>query len=183
MEEDEGAVGHPHLPAAPDPAAAHPDLPEVIRQFRDRYGHQLNDPLFARDRAEPYSAEFAAACQARGIPAAVISGIKTGEHPQFPGSTLILAGNFAVLVPLPEGTANQDGDPGDGIAIDWTARQYDPAVSVPAITSAADWRKEWPAFGTSQSAGPPASRNPETGPRAQRPSGTRQAARRPGRRP
>lgn len=187
MERDEedkelATASRPHPPAAPDPAAVHPDLPGVIRQFRDRHG-QLNDPLFAHDRAEAFSAAFAAACQEHGISATVVSGMKTGEHPLFPGRPLILGGNFAVLVPFRQDLAGHDGDPEDGIAIDWTARQYNPSVPVPAITSVADWRREWPAFGTGQAAGPPGTRNPEPGPRAHKPSGTRQAGRRPGRRP
>jgi hypothetical protein len=175
-------TSRPH-PPGDDPADIHLALPGVIREFSDRYGQRLHDPLFARERCEPVSRQFAAACQARGIPAAVISGVRTGEHPAFPGVELILDGHFAVLLPSRRDTAEHDGGPEDGLVIDWTARQFDPAAPVPAITTAAAWREDWPALGSSRAGGPAAAPGPPAGLRSTKPPRTRQAARSPRQRP
>jgi hypothetical protein len=42
--------------------------------------------------------EFARLCVDRGLPALVVSGLRFGEIPEFPGTEVILGGHFAVAV-------------------------------------------------------------------------------------
>jgi hypothetical protein len=64
----------------------------------------------------------------------VISGLKFGEVPEFPGQRMVLGGHFAVQV----GTT----------AYDWTARQFDPQASVPLVLPVDQWHGEWSKMGS-----------------------------------
>jgi hypothetical protein len=89
----------------------------------------LADPEQVRDRCDKVSGEFARLCADRGLPAKVVSGMRFGEIPEFPGTEVVLGGHFAVSV----GTS----------VIDWTARQFDPCAQVPVVVSLGEWRKVW----------------------------------------
>ena len=73
--------------------------------------------------------EFARLCVDRGLPALVVSGLRFGEIPEFPGTEVILGGHFAVAV--------------GGTVVDWTARQFNPAALVPEVVPLGQWRGVW----------------------------------------
>lgn len=105
-----------------------PELAGLIAEFAVARPW-LTDPLAVHDRCEWVSGEFARLCTSRGVAATVISGLRFGEIPEFPGRPLLLGGHFAVDA--------------SGTVVDWTARQFDPAAPVPLVTVLAEWRRTW----------------------------------------
>ncbi len=124
-----------------DPAGFHPALRRAIEDFRGRYGQRLHDPLFARERCQGISEEFAKLCRGYLVPATVISGVRLGQHPAFPGIELVLAGHFAVLMPSQRNAGRAERERGP--VIDWTARQFAADAPVPSISTLASWRQTW----------------------------------------
>lgn len=104
-------------------------LATVVEEFQRDYGQRLLDPFEAHDRCQDYSEEFASRCKEAGVEAEVVSGLKFGEMPEFPGQRLVLGGHFAVQV--------------GPMVYDWTARQFDPTAPVPMVTTIDQWRDEW----------------------------------------
>lgn len=109
--------------------AAATGLEDVVAEFAQQHRQDLLDPSYAHERCVVTSQAFAALCERHGVEAEVISGMKMGEMPEFPGMRMMLAGHFAVLV-------------GDTV-YDWTARQFEPQAAVPKVVTETEWRAEW----------------------------------------
>ena len=105
-------------------------LRHLVKKFRER-NPGVEHPDTCRDRCMDYCDAWLTYLRS-WIPnheGEIVSGVKFGELPEFPGKRLIVEGHFGVLI--------------DDLVYDWTARQFDPNAAVPKITPLAEWREEW----------------------------------------
>lgn len=105
-------------------------MEDLVAKFGSRYSF-LQDPYRALDRCIVASEEFASEVTSAGGAAEVVSGVRFGEMPEFPGHEVLLGGHYAVLV-------------GDTV-YDWTARQFDPQCDFPLVVPLSQWRSTWKA--------------------------------------
>jgi hypothetical protein len=119
--------------AALEPEAAGAAVAWVAWLFGDKLGFRAlySDPATARDQCICASDLFASLCQDRGIEAGTVSGYWKTHVPPFSGEVV---GHTTATVPAPGGGL---------LAVDWTARQFDPAAPVPLIVPLADWQAFW----------------------------------------
>jgi hypothetical protein len=126
--------------AVTDPAGFDAGLRGLLDDFAELYGALLHDPAWVRDQCRELSEQFARGCDVRGIPAEVVSGLRFGEDPHFPGERVVTGGHFAVQVPTRRDAAGAWGSP---VVVDWSARQFDPVAPVPELTAPETWRQTW----------------------------------------
>lgn len=123
-----------------DPDAVTGPLGDAIRLFGELgFTRHLADPANARDQCIQVSQTFESMLAHRGIPAETVDGFCFAEVPPF-GQEAIAADHTAVRA-VTTGAGKDDGS--SEIAIDWTARQFDPVAPVPLIVPLADWRAFW----------------------------------------
>lgn len=103
-------------------------LAHVVGRFAAEHP-DLADPAACHDRCVEVSGRFAAAVLACGLDATVLSGVRMGATPFFPGQQVMLGGHYAVAV-------------GSDV-YDWTARQFDPAAPVPLVQPIDEWAATW----------------------------------------
>ncbi len=122
-----------------DPGDVTGPLGDVIRLFGELglAGH-LEDPANAHDQCISVSTTFERMCAHRGIPAETVDGFCFTRFPPFKREAMV-AGHTAVRALA--SCAQQDVS--REIAIDWTARQFDPVAPVPLIVEFEDWRAFW----------------------------------------
>lgn len=121
------------LASAIPPDGAGPDVARVIHLFGGfGFARLLSDPAEARDQCIHISESFASVCRHRSINAGTVTGFLKGSVPPFTGEA-ILCGHTAAEVP----------GPGGPLAVDWTARQFDPHAPVPLVVPLADWQAFW----------------------------------------
>lgn len=121
------------LASAIPPDGAGPAVARVISLFGGfGFAALLADPAEARDQCVHISESFASICRHRGIDARTVTGFLKGSVPPFTGE-VILCGHTAAEVPGPNGW----------LAVDWTARQFDPHAPVPLVVPLADWQAFW----------------------------------------
>jgi hypothetical protein len=115
---------------------------EVVQVFGELgFADLLTDPGAARDQCIDISETFASMCCHRGIPAQAVTGFLIARIPPFAGE-VIVCGHTAVRLPAPHADGCRD------LAIDWTARQFDPGVRVPLVVTLEAWRAVWRDLGT-----------------------------------
>lgn len=115
------------------PDGAGPNVARVIGLFGGfGFAALLADPAEARDQCVSISETFASACRHRDIDARTVTGFLKGSIPPFTGE-VILCGHTAAEVPGPDGW----------LAVDWTARQFDPRAPVPLVVPVTDWQAFW----------------------------------------
>jgi hypothetical protein len=121
------------LASAIPPDNAGSAVGEVISLFGGfGFAALLADPAEARDQCIHISESFASTCRHRGIGARTVTGFLKGAIPPFTGE-VILCGHTAAEVP----------GAGGRLAVDWTARQFDPHAPVPLAAPLADWQAFW----------------------------------------
>jgi hypothetical protein len=121
------------LATAIPPDQAGPDVARVISLFGGfGFAALLSDPAEARDQCAHISESFASICRHRSIDARTVTGFLKGSVPPFTGEA-ILCGHTAAEVP----------GPGGWLAVDWTARQFDPHAPVPLAVPLTDWQAFW----------------------------------------
>jgi hypothetical protein len=121
------------LASAIPPDGAGPAVARVTGLFGGLgFAELLADPAEARDQCVSISESFASICRHRGIGARTVTGFLKGSVPPFTGE-VILCGHTAAEVP----------GAGGRLAVDWTARQFDPRAPVPLVAPLADWQAFW----------------------------------------
>lgn len=142
---------------------------DVIQVFGDLgFAEQLADPGAARDQCIGISETFASMCRHRGIPAQAVTGFLFARVPPFPGE-VVVCGHTAVRLPAPTDSGGRE------IVVDWTARQFDPAVRVPLVVTLEAWRAVWRGLDRrADAAGPQA--GPDCRPRREPPDGRQDPA-------
>jgi hypothetical protein len=121
------------LAAALPPEAAGPAVASVISLFGGfGFSDLFADPAEARDQCISASDLFASMCAHRGIEAGTATGFLKARVPPFEGE-VIVCGHTTAEVPWATGR----------IAVDWTARQFDPSAPVPLVVPLTDWQAFW----------------------------------------